>query len=343
MAYPYLQFASLETRAETKVFSTASNTSTFIRVRADYVNGTNTATVVNDVAGYFGTGSIETGYYLRSPSEVSSYVKITGWNPSTKVITFDGTAEQDNDNQLTFIALPEGKTYILSASFSKQGGSTTNPPRNLREITGSEDSQYQSGDTEWGVIGLLAHKDAMNTGLTGLYQQYILTSVERETTTNGSFWLTSSNTIEAFKEPDDLYLASEQAQSSFFLSEKSGSFLTIAGASDIAGSQALGLAGYQQVAGAAFPQFVTSSNSSGAGFPFTGSAQITGSLSVTGSSTFELNQGQTTDFFLIKSSSFNPLKVNSDGVVTFGDFTSLPTATEGGIAYSASNFYVGLE
>jgi hypothetical protein len=79
-------------------------------------------------------------------------------------------------------------------------------------------------------------------------------------------------------------------------------------------------------------------------FPFTGSAQITGSLSVTGSSTFELNQGQTTDFFLIKSSSFNPLKVNSDGVVTFGNFiNTLPTAVEGGIAYSASNFYVGLE
>lgn len=342
MAYPYLQFASLETRAETKVFSTASNTSTFIRVRADYVNGTNTATVVNDVAGYFGTGSIETGYYLRSPSEVSSYVKITDWNPTTKVITFDGTAEQDNTNQLSFIALPEGKTYILSASFSKAGGSTTNPPRNLREITGSEDPQYQSGDTEWGVIGLLAHQDDINTGLQGLYQQYILTSVERETTTNGSFWLTSSNTIEAFKEPDDYYLASEQAQSSFFLSEKSGSFLTIAGASDIAGGQALGLAGYQQVVGSSFPQFATSSGGSSAGFPFTGSAEITGSLGVTGSVEF-IKSEDNADFFLIKSGSFSSFKFNNDGVGIFGNFNSLPTAVAGGFAYSGSNFYAGIE
>jgi|TARA_B110000908_G_scaffold148703_1_gene181404 hypothetical protein len=79
-------------------------------------------------------------------------------------------------------------------------------------------------------------------------------------------------------------------------------------------------------------------------FPFTGSAQITGSLSITGSSIFSLNPNQTGDFFLIKSSSFTPLKINNDGIAVFGKIiNALPTPTEGGVAYSGSNLYVGLE
>ena len=107
-------------------------------------------------------------------------------------------------------------------------------------------------------------------------------------------------------------------------------------------NEASGFAAYQIAVQDLFDRTATGSGA-GSGFPFTGSAQITGSLSVTGSSTFELNQGQTTDFFLIKSSSFSSLKVNSDGVVTFGNFNSLPTAVSGGMAYSGSNFYVGIE
>jgi branched-subunit amino acid ABC-type transport system permease component len=35
--------------------------------------------------------------------------------------------------------------------------------------------------------------------------------------------------------------------------------------------------------------------------------------------------------------------MNSDGVAVFGGFNSLPTAIAGGFAYSASNFYAGIE
>jgi len=77
-------------------------------------------------------------------------------------------------------------------------------------------------------------------------------------------------------------------------------------------------------------------------FPFTGSAQITGSLAVTGSSTFLKDTGRAGDFFLIQSASFTALKSTDKGVITFGDFTSLPTAVDGGFAYSGSNFYAGI-
>ena len=77
-------------------------------------------------------------------------------------------------------------------------------------------------------------------------------------------------------------------------------------------------------------------------FPYTGSAQITGSLAVTGSSTFLKDAGKAGDFFLIQSASFTALKSTDKGVITFGDFTSLPTAVDGGFAYSGSNFYAGI-
>ena len=153
-----------------------------------------------------------------------------------------------------------------------------------------------------------------------------------------SFFATASNDY-----PEPKAFSAYSTGTSIGISELTltGSVAPLFHGGDIGVLEGLGFAAAQDQAISFISQ--TGSGGSGAGFPFTGSAQITGSLSVTGSSTFELNQGQTTDFFLIKSSSFNPLKVNSNGVVTFGDFTSLPTATEGGIAYSASNFYVGLE
>ena len=45
---------------------------------------------------------------------------------------------------------------------------------------------------------------------------------------------------------------------------------------------------------------------------------------------------------LIKNSTNNGIKVQSDGVLQILEFSALPTAVDGGLAYSSSNFYVGL-
>lgn len=85
-------------------------------------------------------------------------------------------------------------------------------------------------------------------------------------------------------------------------------------------------------------------------FPFTGSAEITGSLSVIGTSTFNnqvIIQGDSTvDPFVITSSYIdnkNPFKINNEGVAVFGEQLSTPTAVAGGVIYSASTFYFGFE
>ena len=67
----------------------------------------------------------------------------------------------------------------------------------------------------------------------------------------------------------------------------------------------------------------------------TGLTQLSGSLQITGSST--------SDIFIIKSASIDAFKVNTQGVLVLGEMASTPTAVEGGVYYSASQFYVGVE
>lgn len=343
MAVPTLKFASISLAGST-IYSSVVNRDSFIQVRATYVVGENTATVYEDRDGYFGSGSIQVGYDIRSVGEVSTAVTITGWDPSTKVITFDGVAEASN-NGITRINLPPGKILIESASFAKVGGSSDNPPNSFRDVTGSSDPEYNNSYLKWGVIAQLASTSSVQTPLPGLFGQYELSSFDsRISTTQANIFLTASNTNPGFKEKNGYSITRQDGISSLFLSEFTSSLMTIASSDDISGQQSLGLAAYGVSVGSVVAAFSGSKGTSAATFPFTGSAQITGSLSITGSSTFALNPNQTGDFFLIKSSSFNPLKVNSDGVAIFGKFlNTLPTAREGGIAYSGSNLYVGLE
>ena len=344
MALDRLEFASIELSNAT-IYSTASNASSYIRVRVDYTSGQNTATVVNDVASYFGTGSIEVGYRLRSPSEYSTPVAITGWDPSTKILTLDGNAAQTATNQLTFISLPAGKIFIESASFAKVGGSSVNPPNNFNDVTGSEDSEYQEGDKEWGVVGLLASTGSINTGLSGMYGQYILSSFERRnSSTQANIFLTASSTEKSFQEEPGYTFVSEQGQSALLLSEKSGSFLNIAGKDDISGNQSLGLGAYQNSVASTLVSLT--SGSGGDAFPHTGSAQITGSLGLTGSFDTLIN---TNENFLISNAAAptqSLFNMNQEGVAQFRariGADGAPTAVVGGLYFTTSSAFIGID
>lgn len=69
--------------------------------------------------------------------------------------------------------------------------------------------------------------------------------------------------------------------------------------------------------------------------PSTGLAQISGSLQITSS--------VSNDVFIIKSGNTDIFKIQNDGVVVFASQSALPTAVEGGMVYSGSAFYVGVE
>ena len=58
---------------------------------------------------------------------------------------------------------------------------------------------------------------------------------------------------------------------------------------------------------------------------------------------FEINEANGNDLLLIKNTFNQGIKVNSDGVLQLLEFISLPNAIKGGIAYSGSSFYFGIE
>jgi hypothetical protein len=69
-------------------------------------------------------------------------------------------------------------------------------------------------------------------------------------------------------------------------------------------------------------------------------------LGIGGTSTgprLEINDNDTgRDLLLINNINDQGIKVQSDGVLQIIEFGTLPTAVDGGLAYSSSNFYIGL-
>lgn len=111
---------------------------------------------------------------------------------------------------------------------------------------------------------------------------------------------------------------------------------------------------------------IDGSESSSTGFPFTGNALITGSLTISGSNqnalggTLTVSDTIFTDvisasiaqftgdgvnsILLIKTSEGNsPITINPEGLIVFDEFTYTPTPVNGGFLYSGSEFFIGLE
>ena len=344
MANPNLQFASLDLSTAT-LYSTASNTTAFIRVTGDFINGENTITNVTDVATYYGKSTIEIGMSVRSPGEITNIATITNFDSGTNTITLDQPAIASATGQTIFIMPGTGMYYIKNATFSKTGGSASNPPSNFNSITGSLDANYNSNTLPWGVVGQLATTSSIATTLVGLYGQYNLTKIPvRTSSTVVDLILTASNAIPAFTQPSGYALTTSQTR--LFLAQVSGSFMPLAAAADAGINQGLGLAPYNTIVGSTLANFA--SGSVGAGFPFTGSADITGSLQVTGSVVIEQPVGNV-NAFLIKSGSgagapalFN---INAQGVVQFFAHANnyVPTAVLGGLYFTSQSAYIGVE
>ena len=64
---------------------------------------------------------------------------------------------------------------------------------------------------------------------------------------------------------------------------------------------------------------------------------------VLSSSVAQFTGDGTNDILIIKSGSNSPITVNHDGLIVFDEFTYTPPVVEGGLLYSGSDFYFGLE
>ena len=342
MANPQVQFAGLDLSNAT-IYSTQSNFNAFIRVKGDFTAGSpNVTNVVNQNAAggtYYGTSSIMPGMFLMSSGETTQFTRIESYNQGTGTIVLadnaSGTATQATNVR---IAPPKGMYFVKSGSFNKQG---TGDPQDWRSVTGSEDANYDNTQPKWGVVAQLANASTPTNGIAGLYGQYTITKIQDRISTNlTSFFLTSSTAVNIFKEDSDKCVNSGQGV--MLLSSMQNNLMTIAAAGDAGTNQGYGLAAYQTAVGAQIAQLT--SGSGGDLFPFSGSAQITGSLGLTGS---QANLIQSSENFIIKNATAptqSLFEVKGDGVAVFraNNTGTPPSAVLGGLYFTTESAFLGV-
>ena len=334
MAFPVLTFGSLEYNGTDGLYSNENNINGFIRL-----NGTGSGTNVTglaSVAGFFDINYVRPGMVIASSIGNTTVASVDVGNNSLT------TADTVSGQGLLRIRPQKGLYFFESASFSKVG---TGEPTDLRDITGSSDSEYDSNDKKWGVVASLASTGSVTTTIAGEYGQYQLTEiVNRISTSEMNCFVSSSNNLGAnFTEASGSQIS---AGSSFLLISEisdSNGLMTLAGANDLSGGgQGLGLAAYNTSVASIIAQLSSGSG----GFPHTGSAQITGSLGVTGSID---NLLASTENFLIKNASAptqSLFKIDNEGVAVFraregGD--GIPSAIVGGLYFNTSSAFIGVD
>jgi hypothetical protein len=342
MAYPTLQFARLS-YGESNFYSNENNQNNFIRISADTTNGSPIITNISENSGGgFTTSELKVGMILVSGGEFASDVTIIALDLGNNQLTVSANATASATNQTMRIRPPKGMYFFASASFNKVG---TGEPNNLTDITGSQDANYDSNELKWGIAAALAKTGSVTSTVIGLYGQYEITEIQsRISATQMNFFATASDSLPSFIEGSGSQVSA--GAGTLMLSEISNNLMTIASSTDIgAGGQGLGLAAYQAAVSSVFST-LTSGSGGGAAFPHTGSAQITGSLGVTGSSEILLNS---TENFLIKNAvtpTQSLFQVDDEGVAQFrarvgSDGT--PGAVVGGMYFTTSSAFLGVD
>lgn len=311
-----------------------NGTNSFIRVRGNFDNASKVITSVVDVSGYFNIDYIIPGQTLVASTYFPSGTTITAVDTVSNTITVEDFPDASGTSGLARISPAETQYFIESGSINAP---TNNAIQNYQGITGSEDTEYTTGDRKWGVFGIQAPSSNNSLTITGEFALYEITKIynRRESNTIADFYISSS--VGILQQKPDLTLAnSADRLATVQLSETSSlpPIFDVTTIDNMPGG-GVGFSGYPLAIPDILDQINTGSGA-GSGFPFTGSAVITGSLTISG------DVGEQ-DFFLVRSSSFTSFKISSSNVPVFGNFTTTPPAIAGGFIYSGSNFYAGIE
>jgi len=342
MAYPTLQFARLSYNGPTQLFSEENNPNNFVRITADTTNGSPIITnIAENAGGTMTTSELRVGMLLVSSGEFSGDVIITSLDLGSNQLTVSENATATATGQTMRIRPPKGMYFFSGSTFNKVG---TGEPSDLRDVTGSQDANYDATDLKWGIAAALAETGSADTTVAGLYGQYEITEITTRTgNTQMNFFATASDSIPSFIEESGSQVSAES--STLMVSQISNNLMTIAGASDVgAGGQGLALAAYQNAVASVFSTLT--SGSGGSDFPYTGSAQITGSLGVTGSSELLLNNNEN---FLIKNAlapTQSLFQIDDEGVALFRareGSDGIPTPVVGGLYYTTSSAFIGVD
>ena len=218
--------------------------------------------------------------------------------------------------------------------------------KDVNDITGSQDSEFSTGDIVYNLIGQAAN--SVGNAIIGRFHLYNITEIlyRGSSVSELSAFIEWGEDETEASSGDQLQLSPGQVLP--IVSTTTSQSLTpiySTDISDMVSNTGADVAGYQIALNSVIDKFITSSEGGGGdSFPYTGSAIISGSLGVTGSAIFLTDTGNTEDIFLIKgnTSANGTIRANSEGIFQLRwSGSSEPTAIEGGIYYSSSAFYIG--
>jgi len=319
-----------------KVTSFSPTYDNVLAITGDTVNGVNTITNIAALDPSYDLSLLRVGQIVNSiQGGFAADVTITNINGTT--LTVSSTANVSQTGNIFGIDTPPGTYFFNSASLIDPKSVIT-----VNDITGSNDEDFNIDlSPVYAIIG----QAASSLGGPALPATFHLYKVSEVTYRDiGSAQLSGfiawgEQGVEA-DSGDFLYTAASQILAIGAVSTTSSNITIYDNASIDSTPAGSSVAGYQIALPTIIDEAVTGSG--GAGFPFTGSADITGSLQVTGSVAFETGIGGT-DFFIIKSGSANPIKFNGQGIMQFANTNFNPTAIGGGIYYSGSQWFLGVD
>lgn len=184
MAQDRLFYGAIDTAT---IFANGSNS--FIRIRFDADTTSTTLTNVVNVSGYFGLANIIPGQQLVASGQFPSGTTIISVDVGASEITVSDNPDANGTSRLGRVSPPKGQYFINSGSLTVP----TNNPLNVFDITGSEDTQYNSSDNKFGVLLQQASTSSLSSAINGEFAQYEISRVvDRQNTLEASFYITSS-------------------------------------------------------------------------------------------------------------------------------------------------------
>lgn len=201
MANNKLAFAGVNGFA---LFRGGSNTTTFLRITANTSVGSNDLTNVSFNSGVVGLSDIKIGQTIFGTGVgwTDNITTITDIDLGNNTITVADAPTTANTNKLFAIRPSKGQTFVNSGSLTGPLFSEIST-RGFKNITGSLDSEYNSGDLKWNVSLQLAFTSSDSNTINGLFGQYEITEFVYRSAdgSEASFFVTASSGILA--EPDD--------------------------------------------------------------------------------------------------------------------------------------------
>ena len=344
MATKQLLFGSLSIGS---IFTNTIGANQFIRLNGNTTSGSPTITnVADNGASYFGVAELRVGMELIAGGSFNTKVtvqSITGASPNATVVV-SSNAAATNEGGLLRVDPGPGQIFIESGSLTFPSGQSD---INASSVTGSDDSQYNASDLEWGFAIPVALDGVSGTQRTGQFAQFEVANVQSRpggnTALEVNLYLTASGgNMNGL--PTGMTYLSSTAQGAIYNIGSENKIGPMFLGQDASINNNFGFAAGQIMASNTL-DVLTSGSGGGAAFPFTGSAEITGSLEVTGSVDFLINSSE---LFLIKSATAptqSLFQIDSEGVATFRvqpDGT-IPTAVEGGLYFTTASAYIGVK